>query len=155
MSHTIIVIDRTRRVRRAGFLKSAIEALLEAEDQPPSLVEILITDADGIRELNRGFRGIDRPTDVLSFPAGNGPEASHILGEVAICLPIAEEQAQTRGVTLEAELACLAIHGCQHLLGYDDDSEKSRAEMIRRMNAIAASLGHQVVEDWGSVYARN
>ena len=155
MSHTIIVIDRTRRLRRPSFLKSPMEALLEAEDQPPSTIEVLITDENGIRELNKQFRGIDSATDVLSFPSGDGPEATHTLGEVAICLPIAEAQAAARGVPLESEVACLAVHGGLHLLGYDDETEEGRRVMVDKMNAIVSANGFPVVDDWGSIYARN
>lgn len=155
MSHRIVVIDRTRRVRAPGFLRAAMEALLEAEDQPPSTIEILVTDADGMRALNAEFRGIDRATDVLSFPAGEGPEVERILGEVAICLPIAEEQAEARGVSLESELACLAVHGGLHLLGYDDATDSGRKEMNAKMNAIVTSRGFEIVDDWASIYARN
>lgn len=154
MKHTVIVIDRSRNARPTGFVKAAIEALLEAEDQPPSTVEVLLTDEDEIRSLNREYRGIDAPTDVLSFPSGEGPEGSGLLGEVAVCLPIAEEQAEARGVTVESEIACLAVHGALHLLGYDDESDDDRRVMIEKMNAVVSSCGHMILKDWGSIYAK-
>ena len=152
MKHRIVIIDRTKRLRRPTFLKAPLEALLEAEDQPPSSVEVLVTDADGIRALNAEFRGIDKPTDVLSFPAGEGPEEERLLGEIAVCLPIAEEQAAERGIPLEAEVACLVVHGGLHLLGYDDATETGRAEMIDKMNAIVSSCGMQIHSQWASIY---
>jgi probable rRNA maturation factor len=121
--------------------------MLETEDQPPSSVEVLITDADEIRRLNSEFRGIDRVTDVLSFPDGEGS-----LGEIAVCLPIAEEQAAERGISLESELACLAVHGGLHLLGYDDDTEDGRRQMIDNMNAIVSRAGFETHDEWGSIY---
>ncbi|MEO7453827.1 MAG: rRNA maturation RNase YbeY [Fimbriimonadales bacterium] len=150
----IVIIDRTRRVRRNSFLKAALEALLEAEDQPPSTVEILLTDEDEIRTLNREFRGIDAVTDVLSFPSGDGPEDVRLLGEIAVCVQVAEEQALARRVTLESELACLAVHGALHLLGYEDETEAGRREMIDKMDAVVTSCGHAVADDWGSIYAK-
>jgi probable rRNA maturation factor len=126
--------------------------MLEAEDQPPSTIEVLVTDAEGIRELNAEFRGIDLATDVLSFPAGEGPESERLLGEVAVCLPIAEEQAAERGISLESEVACLAVHGGLHLLGYDDATDEGRREMIDKMNAIVSSCGMQVRDEWASIY---
>lgn len=155
MKHTIAILDRTRRVGRPSFLKVTLEAILDAEDQPPSAVEVLIADEQEIRSLNKEFRGIDAATDVLSFPGGDGPEDEHSLGEIAICLPIAEQQALARGVTIESELACLAVHGCLHLLGYDDDTDVARDEMIRKMNAAVSSCGHKVNDEWGSIYARS
>jgi len=121
--------------------------MLETEDQPPSSVEVLITDADEIRRLNAEFRGVDSVTDVLSFPDGEGS-----LGEIAVCLPIAEEQATERGISLESELACLAVHGGLHLLGYDDDTEESRRQMIDKMNAIVLQSGLDTHHEWGSIY---
>jgi len=125
--------------------------MLETEDQPPSTIEVLITDAAEIRGLNAKFRGIDRVTDVLTFPDGGGPGGSS-LGEVAICLPIAEEQAAQRGMSLEAELACLAVHGGLHLLGYEDDTEEGRSEMIAKMNAVVSAVGFETRDEWGSIY---
>lgn len=125
--------------------------MLESEDQPPSTVEVLITDADEIRRLNADFRGIDRVTDVLSFPDGSGP-GEKSLGEIAICLPIAEEQATERGISLESEVACLAVHGGLHLLGYDDDTEEGRLQMIDKMNAIVSQAGLETSDEWASIY---
>jgi rRNA maturation RNase YbeY len=152
MKHRIVVLDRTKRLRRTGFLKGPIEALLDAEDQPPSCVEILIADADEIRGLNLEFRGVDSATDVLSFPAGDGPESVRLLGEVAVCLPVAERQAAERGISIETELSCLAVHGTLHLLGFDDETDTGRAEMIEKMNAIVSACGMQTVSEWASIY---
>jgi probable rRNA maturation factor len=154
MKHTVIVIDRSRRIRTTGFVKAAIEALLEAEDQPPSAVEVLLTDEEEILSLNREFRGVSKSTDVLSFPSGDGPEEPRSLGEIAICVPIATEQALARGVTLHSEIACLAVHGGLHLLGYEDDTDGGRREMIEKMNAVVTSVGFEVAGDWGSIYAK-
>jgi probable rRNA maturation factor len=155
MKHTIVILDRTGRIDRPNFLKAALEAILDAEDQPPSSVEVLITDEQEIRSLNNQFRGIDASTDVLSFPAGAGPEVDHTLGEIAICLAIAQRQAAARGVTIESELACLAVHGCLHLLGYDDGTDADRDEMIAKMNAAVSSCGHDLADEWGSIYTRS
>lgn len=127
--------------------------MLDSEDQPPSSIEVLITDGDGIRELNASFRGIDRETDVLSFPAGEGPELGiRLLGEIAVCLPIAEHQAAERQISLESEVACLAVHGGLHLLGYDHVTETERLVMIDKMNAVVTSCGLQTHDEWGSIY---
>lgn len=126
--------------------------MLESEDQPPSSIEVLICDAEEMASLNAEFRGVSEPTDVLSFPSGAGPEQEASLGEIAVCLPIAEAQAEAREVSLESELACLAVHGGLHLLGYDDNTEQERSEMIEKMNRIVSSCGFEVRDDWGSIY---
>jgi len=105
--------------------------------------------------LNRGYRGIDLPTDVLSFPVGDGPEASDLqmLGDIAICLPIADEQAANNGISLETEVACLAVHGGLHLLGYDHQTERERRVMNDKMNRIVASVGLEPAVAWASNYS--
>ncbi len=136
-------------------MREALEAMLDSEDQPPSEISILLTDADGIRRLNRGYRGIDHPTDVLSFPLGDGPEVSELqmLGDIAICLPVADKQAANNGIPLETELACLAVHGGLHLLGYDHRTEADRRAMNDKMNRIVASVGLIPAVAWSSNYS--
>ena len=94
-----------------------------------------------IRGINRDFRGIDRATDVLSFPGEEGPEGRH-LGDVAISIPTARRQAGERGETVERELRALILHGILHCMGYDhetDDGEMSRFERRLRARWLEAS----------------
>jgi rRNA maturation RNase YbeY len=127
--------------------------MLESEDQPPAEISVLIEAAEEIRRLNREFRGIDSHTDVLSFPVSTAPEVtSHrVLGDVAISLDAAIEGANERSTDLETELACLAVHGALHLIGYDDDTDKSRALMIAKMNEAVRAAGMKPVEEWASL----
>ena len=84
------------------------------------------------RDLNRTFRGIDRPTDVLSFPSDDvGPN----LGDVAVSVETARVQAKQNRLTLEQEIAQLILHGLLHLCGYDhetDNGEMNRLELRLR-----------------------
>ncbi|MGI8922820.1 MAG: rRNA maturation RNase YbeY [Fimbriimonadales bacterium] len=155
MKHRVLLSNSTKRRPRTAAVHAALEAMLDSEDQPPSEISVRITDSDEIRRLNRGYRGIDRPTDVLSFPAGYGPEVTElrILGDIAICLPIADEQATNNQTPLETELACLAVHGGLHLLGYDDATEPERASMVDRMNRIVTSVGLEPSAAWSSTYS--
>ncbi|MBC7105307.1 MAG: rRNA maturation RNase YbeY, partial [Firmicutes bacterium] len=100
----------------------------------------------GIRRLNREFRGVDEPTDVLSFPmherdpgAANG-EAQLLLGDVVISLERAYRQALAYGHSLHREVAYLTVHGLLHLLGYDHDSPDSRQSMRAREEEVLAKL---------------
>jgi probable rRNA maturation factor len=89
-----------------------------------------------VRRLNARYRRRDRPTDVLSFPAGGG-EAG--LGDVLISVPAAERNARRLGRSLDSELQVLALHGFLHLLGYDhetDDGEMERLEAGLRRRLI-------------------
>ncbi len=75
-----------------------------------------------MRELNGRYRGLDRTTDVLSFPGERTPEGHH-LGDVAISIPAARRQAAELGHALERELKCLLLHGVLHCLGHDHESD--------------------------------
>ena len=119
-------------------------------------IDVLITDDAGIHEINMDQRGIDRATDVLSFPmfeftAGEPPiddsdadPASGLtpLGDMVISMERALEQAQEYGHTIERELSYLAVHSVLHLLGYDHvDEGEQKAQMRTREEAILGALG--------------
>jgi len=142
----VTVLNESRRRVRTRFLKHAVAVALSQHDQPAAEVCVLLTSDEHIRELNRDFRGVDEPTDVLTFPAGEGSN-----GDVAIAVPYAERQASVRGVTLEQELAYLAIHGALHLAGFDDECESDRAEMVSQMNRAAVAAGFPPDEEWASL----
>jgi probable rRNA maturation factor len=95
-----------------------------------------------IRELNRSFRGLDSVTDVLSFPAGADPFAGSEtnLGDIAISVDRAEQQAKDNDLELDQELGQLILHGLLHLCGYDhetDNGEMDRLELrLRRRLGI-------------------
>jgi probable rRNA maturation factor len=103
------------------------------EDAEISLV--LASDAT-IRELNRGFRGIDKATDVLSFPQGD----NILLGDIVISLETAERKAAEAETDTEEEVAFLFIHGLLHLLGYDHTEEETESEMY--------ALQETILENW-------
>jgi probable rRNA maturation factor len=109
-------------------------------------VSVLITGEEYIRELNRNYRGIDSPTDVLSFAQNEGdpmPDAGEedLLGDVVISLPAAVRQGEEYGHGLDRELAYLTAHGVLHLLGYDHDSEADRAVMREKEEDALGTLG--------------
>jgi probable rRNA maturation factor len=111
---------------------------------------LLLTDDAQIQQLNRDFRGEDKPTDVLSFPAGatlpGMGEAVAYLGDIAISAPYAQRQAQAAGHPLTAELQLLAIHGVLHLLGYDHGEPEEKADMWAAQTAVLAALGLQAIQ---------
>ena len=107
-----------------------------------SEVSVLLTDDAEIQRLNKQYRGIDSPTDVLAFAMREGIDAEinpHLLGDIVISIQTAQRQAVDVGHSLDMELALLAVHGTLHLLGYDHeiDSEalvmRDKEEMILRL----------------------
>jgi probable rRNA maturation factor len=96
-------------------------------------VTVLLTTDAAIRKLNREFRGIDKATDVLSFPA-EGPVAKGIAGDLAISVQTALLQAAEYGHGLSAEVKVLILHGLLHLAGYDHETDNG--QMARRERAL-------------------
>jgi probable rRNA maturation factor len=102
-----------------------------------------------IQELNRNFRQVNKPTDVLSFPAQAEDLPDVILqqietlylGDLAIAYPYASDQAKLLGCSIDDNLALLAIHGTLHLLNYDHDTPSSRAEMWAAQDRALSALG--------------
>ncbi|MEG1547605.1 MAG: rRNA maturation RNase YbeY [Clostridia bacterium] len=108
-------------------------------------ISITVVDDDEIWRMNREYRAVDRPTDVLSFPSNEGFELVALpdgfLGDIAISLPRALEQAREYGHSAGRELSFLAIHGTLHLLGYDHLQEQERLEMERMQEQILNGMG--------------
>ena len=113
-------------------------------------VSVTFTDNEGIRRINSEFRGIDKPTDVLSFPltdfeGGDEPPTDEpfiSLGDIVISLERAREQAEEFGHSFERECAFLCVHSMLHLLGYDHvGSGEEDAEMRRRQSEILVRMG--------------
>lgn len=109
-------------------------------------VSLSIVDKDEIHILNRDYRDVDRPTDVLSFPMdeeGFDQEGNPILllGDIVICLDVAKEQAEDFGHCLEREMMYLICHSTLHLLGYDHIDEADKSKMRTKEKEIMKNLG--------------
>ena len=120
-------------------LNAAAEAALAYEGAEGDIT-ILVVDDQAIHTMNREYRGIDRPTDVLSFPAAEGEAVLAIpdgfLGDIAISLPRAEAQAEEYGHSLLRELSFLAVHGFYHLLGYDHMTKEEEEVMFSKQEEV-------------------
>ena len=122
---------------------------VELEELESERCEISVTfvDMDEIHELNKEYRDVDRPTDVLSFPQFYDleeeiPEVGEIcLGDVVICKEKAEQQAEEFGHSFEREIVYLFVHSVLHLLGYDHMEEDEKACMRAREEQIMEHLG--------------
>jgi probable rRNA maturation factor len=102
-------------------------------------ITVLLTDDESVRALNAQYRGKDRPTNVLSFPAPQ--TAAPHLGDICLAYGVCSEEAQAQGKSLAAHLTHLTAHGVLHLLGYDHETEAEAEDMEGLERAILAGLG--------------
>lgn len=117
--HPDIKINKSRLKR---FIRDKLKELNIKEKE----INIVLTDDEYIRKLNRDYRSIDSPTDVLSFSMDEGT----LWGDIYISLDTASKQAEEQGWDLEKEVRFLAIHGLLHLLGYNDEDEEGYNRMM-------------------------
>ena len=138
------------------LVRSAVKAALEYMDFPlKSEVSVMFTDDEEIHKLNRLHRGVDRPTDVLSFPLfeydENGditeddldfnPNGEMILGDIVISLETASRQAQEYGHSFEREIGFLTVHSMLHPFGYDHMTPEDEEEMFGYQREILERIG--------------
>ena len=132
-------------------LRAAVEVTLLREGITSAGVSLMVGSDDLLHQLNLDYRGIDAPTDVLSFSAQEdaedaaaqfviAPEALEFLGDVVISFPYAARQASAAGHSTAREMHLLAIHGTLHLLGYDHATAEEEAVMWAKQDEILASL---------------
>ena len=133
-----------KNLLNSTLLERAAQTALksQAARQDVSL-SILLTDDTQIQELNSEYRGIDAPTDVLSFEVNErDPETGFLyLGEIIISTPYATRQALKNGHSLEAETQLLVVHGVLHLLGHDHAEPEEKSRMWDVQAKILTSLG--------------
>jgi len=139
----IHVEEKFRGVVDEGWARRIAQTVLKAEGVvPPYEVGLVFTDSEAIKQLNRDYRGVDEPTDVLAFHMlpqkevddsfALPPDGVTRLGEVIISYPQAVAQAREQGHSTERELALLVIHGILHLLGYDHEEPEEESKMRER-----------------------
>lgn len=132
----------------ARSLTEAARVALADEGRHRAGVCIVVTDDEEMRKLNRTYRGLDEPTDVLSFAAQEGrepfqvgdPQAGDYLGDIVIAFPFARRQAESRGQEVADELRLLIVHGILHLLGYDHAEAEDEARMWERQRQLLRLL---------------
>ena len=122
-----------------ALVLAAAEATLASEGAVGEGVTLLLTDDETLRDLNARFRGQDKPTNVLSFPAPTNPE--RFLGDIALAYGVCAREAAEQGKPLAHHLQHLVAHGVLHLLGYDHISDAEAFEMEGLERAVLAGLG--------------
>ncbi len=130
------------------LVRTWLSAVLASHQVAPDCeLTCILTDDEQLRALNAQYRGIDEPTDVLSFRSDDEcefvtpEEQAPYLGDILISVPTAMRQAAEAGHSLERELALLTVHGCLHLLGHDHNEDNKRAEMWRWQDQLLEELG--------------
>ena len=143
---TVVVRNDAGYTVDAARLQKAVATVLEQQQTAPdSSLTIVITDDAAVAALNKQYRGVDAPTDVLSFPADEPPVEeegeSPYLGDLIVAYPYTAAHAAREGHDLMQSLILLVAHGTLHLLGYDHDTAANRAEMWAAQDAALNVLG--------------
>jgi len=148
----VSVKEDFRELINKDKMRKIVQQVLELEKAPsPCELSLVFTDLETIHRLNRDYRGIDSPTDVLSFCMASEEEKGPLtfilppddiahLGEVLISYPQAAVQAAAQGHPIDTELVILLIHGILHLLGYDHEETSDEI----RMQAREKQLRHDI-----------
>ena len=155
MDHQVYISREVKNLGHnssASLIKKAVSMALSAEKiDVPCIINVMLTDDEGIRALNSEYRGIDRATDVLSFPMNELTPGNFdadvceydyeseavLLGDMAISVPRCEEQGEEFGHGYEREIMYLTVHSVLHLLGYDHlDEGEMKKERRAREKAI-------------------
>ena len=150
MTEVLVVADCWQEAPDAeDVIQRAIAVAAESVDADVADAElaVMLTDDSGIRTLNSNWRGIDKPTNVLSFPAlqPTAPQkpgdAPRMLGDIAIAYETMRREADEEGKPFDHHLSHLAVHGFLHLIGYDHENDDDAAAMQALEMEILAELG--------------
>ena len=153
MSNKVLISNQQKTVKVPSGLRILIRrscnAVLEFEKFPePAEISVTFVDNAEIQKLNSQYRSKDMPTDVLSFPLGEGGVYDHnqdtgaaLLGDIVISMERAMEQAELYGHPLQREVAFLTVHSMLHLLGYDHlDEGPEKAQMRAHEEAVIRAI---------------
>ncbi|MFC1871212.1 rRNA maturation RNase YbeY [Chloroflexota bacterium] len=150
MEIDVLIDDGVETPLAADWLYEVVEQTLNAEGINSGIeVGLVVTGQERVHQLNRDYRGVDEPTDVLAFaateevddsPFVSPPDGVKHLGEVIISYPRAVEQAAESRHPVEREMAILIIHGVLHLLGYDHDEPEREQPMKAREAEILKTV---------------
>lgn len=131
-------VEITRQLK--GYIKKGIRAALKEEGFTRGDVSVLLCDEETIHTLNRDFRNVDAPTDVLSFPNETEGRRPHI-GDMAVYMVRAKDQGEEFGHGILRETAYLCAHSALHLVGYDHMTEEERAVMREKEEKAMTAIG--------------
>lgn len=141
----IEIINETKEKIDLDDLRKVIDKALESENVSNAIMNVIIIDNEKIHEINREYRGIDRPTDVISFALEDDKTFINtdfrVLGDIYISIDKVHEQAKIYGHSERRELSFLTVHGVLHLLGFDHMEKEDEVIMFKKQDEILNSLG--------------
>lgn len=157
--YQVEIINRQRRYKLTpAVLRQFAYLVLTSMELAPTQVSLVFVGNLRMRQLNRDYRGIDKPTDVLSFSYNDGvdldPEGCHYLGDVVISPQTAAKYAEELGLTFDLEIKHLILHGILHLCGYDhetDNGEMVQLEQRLRERLLTDNPNPQSFQDIASL----
>lgn len=139
-----VLVQSPRWKKRRGAtsaVRKAIEATARAISSPSGEVAVLLTDDEAIRKLNRQWRKIDKPTNVLSFPAAkSGAPGAAVFGDIVIAYETLSRESRDEGKEFSHHLSHLAVHGFLHLMSYDHQNDSDADAMEKLESAILKRL---------------
>lgn len=147
MDNVEIFNETNEEIKDLDILKPLLEYARIKENLEDTELEfsVIIVDNKRIHEINKEYRGIDRPTDVISFALEDNKEFEfdhyRVLGDIYISIDKVKEQAKEYGHSEKRELAFLTIHGFLHLLGYDHMKEEEEKVMFKKQEEILDGFG--------------
>jgi probable rRNA maturation factor len=136
----VSVAEGMRRVPRRADLRRWIEAAAAAAGVAGAVSVRIMGEAE-MRDLNSRYRGRDKATNVLSFPADAAAAGPRLLGDLALCAPVVEREAAEQGKAIADHYAHLVVHGILHLAGFDHENDADAAVMEAKEIAVLAALG--------------
>lgn len=143
--NNIEIINETNKKIDINDLKSVIEYTLKYESVNNAIMNVIIIDNEKIHKINKEYRGIDRPTDVISFALEDDKTFINtdfrVLGDIYISVDKVYEQAELYEHSFRRELSFLTVHGVLHLLGYDHMEKSAEKVMFKKQDDILNELG--------------
>ncbi len=145
MNQIEIINETKEQIPELETLLDLLNFAAQKQQVENIIFNVIIVDNNYIHKLNKEYRGVDRPTDVISFALeDNGSmetEFGRVLGDIYISIDKAREQAKEYGHSLKRELSFLSIHGFLHLLGYDHMDSEEEKEMFEIQELILNEYG--------------
>lgn len=142
---SIGIFNKTEEKIDKSFVRKVVKRTLKKMEAEKSEVNIIFVGLEEIHEINKTYRNVDRPTDVISFALEDTEDVTvyeeRVLGDIYICLDKVHEQAKEYGHTEIREMAFLIVHGLLHLLGYD--------HMIKEEEKIMFGLQEEILNEMG------